>query len=138
MVRLKPKLKRLCVVNTYTDNEKMVIAATKIERVLRDLGETPYDPLREEKGEDATRESSTNKKLSVLNETLIHFFRESGNKNGANVSSFGNTSRCQLCQVDDHTVMACPKHNDMWPKCGKCGGGHKAKNCGTRCSFCND
>ncbi len=29
--------------------------------------------------------------------------------------------------------MACPKHNDMWPKCG----GHSAENCGVKCSFCN-
>jgi hypothetical protein len=29
--------------------------------VLGDLGETPYDPLKEEKDEDVTRESSTNK-----------------------------------------------------------------------------
>jgi hypothetical protein len=49
------------VVKTYTDIEEMVIATTKIKRVLRDLGETPYDPLREEKDEDVTRESSTNK-----------------------------------------------------------------------------
>jgi hypothetical protein len=61
------------------------------------LGETPYDPLREEKDEDVTKESSTDKKLSMLNETLIHFFRESGNRNGASVSSFGSASRCQLC-----------------------------------------
>jgi len=32
--------------------------------------------------------------------------------------------------------MACPKHNDMRPKCNKCGG-HKAENCGIRCSFYN-
>jgi hypothetical protein len=25
----------------------------------------------------------------------------------------------------------------MRPKCGKCGGGRKAENCGIRCSFCN-
>jgi hypothetical protein len=33
--------------------------------------------------------------------------------------------------------MLCPKHNDMRPKCSKCGGGHRAENCGIRCSFCN-
>ncbi len=33
--------------------------------------------------------------------------------------------------------MACPKHNDMQPKCGKCGGGHRVENYGIRCSFCN-
>jgi hypothetical protein len=49
------------VVRTYIDIEKMVIAITQIEKVLRDLGETPYDPLMEEKDEDTTRESSTYK-----------------------------------------------------------------------------
>jgi hypothetical protein len=33
--------------------------------------------------------------------------------------------------------MAYPKHNDLRPKCGKCGGGHKVENYGIRCSFCN-
>jgi hypothetical protein len=43
------------------DIEEMVIVATKIKKVLGDLGETPYDPLREEKDEDVTGESSTDK-----------------------------------------------------------------------------
>jgi len=73
----------------------------------------------------------------VLNETLIHFFKESSSRNGASVSSYGSASRCQLCQAEDHIAMAYPKHNDMQPKCSKCGGGHRAKNYGIRCSFCN-
>jgi hypothetical protein len=32
--------------------------------------------------------------------------------------------------------MACPKHNGMQPKYGKCGG-HRVGNCGTRHPFCN-
>ncbi len=72
----------------------MVLATTEIERVLEALGETPYDPFREEKDEDVAGESSTDKQLSVLNEILIHFFRESGNRNGASANSSRNTSRC--------------------------------------------
>jgi hypothetical protein len=49
------------VVKTYTHNEKMVIIAIEIKKVLGDLGETPYDPLKEEKDEDPTEKSSTNK-----------------------------------------------------------------------------
>jgi hypothetical protein len=49
------------VVRTYTDIEKMVLIAIKIDKVLRDLGETSYDPLWEEKDENATGKSSTNK-----------------------------------------------------------------------------
>jgi hypothetical protein len=49
------------VVRTYTNIEEMVNATTKIKRVLGDLGETPYDPLKEEKDENVTSESSTDK-----------------------------------------------------------------------------
>jgi len=101
------------------------------------LGETQYDPLKEEKDEDVIRESSTYKQLLVLNETLTHFFRESSSRSGASVSSFGSASRCQLCQVKGHIVVTYPKHNYMRPKCDKYGGRHRAKNCGIRCSFCN-
>jgi hypothetical protein len=46
MVQLRPELRRLYVVRTYTNIEEMVIAIIEIERVLGDLGETPYDPSR--------------------------------------------------------------------------------------------
>ncbi len=42
-----------------------MLVATKIERVLGDLGETLYDPLREEKDEDTIGESSTEVVVSV-------------------------------------------------------------------------
>jgi pyruvate-formate lyase-activating enzyme len=74
----------------------------------------------------------------MLNETLIRFFKEFGSRNGASVSSYGSAYRCQLCQAKDHTAVAYPKHNDMWPKCDKCGGGHRHENYGIRCSFCNN
>jgi len=43
------------------DIDEMVIVAIKIERVLRNLGQTPYDPLREKKDEDTIGKSFTNK-----------------------------------------------------------------------------
>ncbi len=64
----------------------------------------------------------------MLNETLIHFFRESDNRNGTSVNFSGSASRCQLCQVEDHIVVAYPKRDDMWPKCNKCGGRYKVEN----------
>jgi len=137
LAQLKLELRILCVVRTNIDIEEMVIATIEIERVLRDLGQTPCDPLREEKDEDVIKESSTDKKLSMLNETLIHFFKEFGSRNGTSVSSSRSASRCQLCQAKDHTAVACQKHNDMRPKCSKCGGGHRVENYGIRCSFCN-
>jgi len=48
MGKLSPKIRKICVVRTYTDIEEMVGAATELERVLGELGKTPYEPLREE------------------------------------------------------------------------------------------
>jgi hypothetical protein len=101
------------VVRTYINIKEMVIVTIKVNKVLKNLGETSYDPFEEEKDEDATRKSSTYKQLSMLNETLIHYFKEFNNRNGASASSSRSTSRCQLCQANDHIVMAYPKHNDM-------------------------
>ncbi len=61
------------MVRTYIDIDEMVIVAIKIEKVLGNLGQTPYDPLKEEKDEDTIGKSFTNKQLLVLNEILIFF-----------------------------------------------------------------
>jgi hypothetical protein len=41
------------VVRTFADIEELVGAATEVERVLGELGETPYEPLREEQEEES-------------------------------------------------------------------------------------
>jgi hypothetical protein len=38
----------------FTNIEKLVGAATELERVLGELGETPYEPLREEQEDRAS------------------------------------------------------------------------------------
>ncbi len=52
----------------------MVVVATEIECVFGELGETPYEPMKEEQYETMFRELTTNQQLDVLNETLINFF----------------------------------------------------------------
>ncbi len=49
--RLRPEIRKLCVVRTFADIEELVGAATEFERVLGELGETPYEPLKEEQEE---------------------------------------------------------------------------------------
>jgi hypothetical protein len=46
--KLRPEIRKICVVRTYADIEEMVGAATELERVLGQLGETPFEPLKEE------------------------------------------------------------------------------------------
>jgi hypothetical protein len=43
---------------------------------------------------------------------------------------------CQICKRRHHLATTCPKLNEPWPKCAKCGIFHKTKNCGIKCSFC--
>jgi len=54
LAKLRPKIRKLCVVRTFADIEELVGAATEVERVLGELGETPYEPLKEEQKEGAS------------------------------------------------------------------------------------
>jgi len=54
MARLRLEIRKLGVVKTFTDIEELVGATTKLERVLGKLGETPYEPLKEEQEEGAS------------------------------------------------------------------------------------
>ncbi len=134
MARLRPEIRKLCVVRTFTDIEELVGAATELERMLGELGETPFEPLKEEQ-EEGVLETMMEKQVIALNNTLINFFK--GNVPNPNASSsstmFGG---CQICKGGDHLATACPRLNEPWPKCAKCGMSHKTKNCGIKCSFC--
>jgi hypothetical protein len=47
-MKLKPNIRKLCMVKTYTNIEEVVVAAIEIERILGELKETPYEPIKEE------------------------------------------------------------------------------------------
>ncbi len=48
MARLRPEIRKLCIVRAFIDIEELVGAATELERVLGEIGETPFEPLKEE------------------------------------------------------------------------------------------
>jgi hypothetical protein len=52
---LKLEIQKLCVVRTFTDIEELVGAATELERMLGELGETPFEPLKEEQEEGVSK-----------------------------------------------------------------------------------
>ncbi len=135
LARLRPKIRKLCVVRVFANIEELVGAATKVERVLSELGETPYEPLREEQEED-TSEANVEKQVAALNNTLISFFK--GNSPDASSSSSSSTAfgGCQICKGKDHMATACPRQNEARPKCAKCNLPHRTKNCGVKCTFC--
>jgi len=118
----------------FTDIEELVGAATKLKRVLGELGETPYEPLKEEQ-EEGTLEAIMEKQVTALYNMLINFFKGiiHNPKVTSSSTAFGG---CQICKGGDHLATTCPRLNEPLPKCAKCGMPHRTKNCGIKCTFC--
>jgi hypothetical protein len=114
----------------------VVVVVVKIKHVLGELGETPYEPMKEEHDETTSGESTIDRQLHVLSETLIHFFgKGTDSKVGPSTTFFvNNNNYCQLCRSKEHTSLTCPKLVNTKPKCAKCESGHKTDNCGLQCS----
>jgi hypothetical protein len=132
--KLRPEIRKLCVVRTYTDIKEMVSAAAELERVLGELGETPYEPLKEEQ-EEGVVETMMEKQVNALSDTLINFMNGSAPKPIASSSSSMSVV-CQICRGGDHTAITSLKRNEPRPKCAKCGMPHKIDSCGVKCTFC--
>ncbi|CAN5970651.1 unnamed protein product [Sphagnum jensenii] len=47
LAKLRPEIRKLCVVRNFADIEELVGAASEVEQVLGELGETPFEPLKE-------------------------------------------------------------------------------------------
>jgi len=60
LAKLRPEIRKLCVVRTFADIKELVGATTEVERVLGELEETPYESLLE-KQEEETSESNVEK-----------------------------------------------------------------------------
>jgi len=127
------KDRKLCVVRTFADIEELVGATTEVERVLGELGETPYESLPEEQ-EEETFESNVEKQVAALNNTLINLFK--GNSHDPTSSSSSTVfGACHLCKGGDYMATACPRLNEAQPKCAKYNMSHRIENCGIKCTF---
>jgi len=135
LARLRPEIRKLCMVRVFADIEELVAAAIEVERVLGELGETPFEPLKEER-EEGTEDNTVEKQVVALNSTLINFFKGNGQAPVSASSSSNVLGVCQICQARDHKTTDCPRHHDARPKCAKCGMPHKTENCGVECTFC--
>jgi hypothetical protein len=134
LARLRPEIRKLCVVRTFADVEELVGVATELKRVLGELGETPFEPLKEEQDE-GIEETMMEKQVTALNNTLVNFFKRDVPNSVASSSNI-MSSGCQLCKGGDHIATACPRLNEARPKCAKCNMPHRTENCGIKCSFC--
>ncbi len=133
LARLRPEIRKLCIVRTFTDIEELVGAATELKRILDEIGKTPFEPLKEEQ-EEGVEETLMEKQVTALNNTLVNFFKQNV-PNSIALSSSTMSSGCQICKGGDHIATACPRLNEPRPKCAKCGMSHRTENCGVKCSF---
>jgi hypothetical protein len=118
------------MVRTFTDIEELVGVTTKLERVLGEFGETPYELLKEEQEEDVSK-TMMEKQVIALNNTLINFFK--GSVPNLDASSSSTMFRgCQICKGGNHLATTYPRLNEPRPKCAKCGMPHKIENCGRK------
>jgi hypothetical protein len=74
LAKLRPEIRKLCVIRTFTNIEKLVGVATELERVLREIGKTPFEPLKEEQDE-GVEETLMEKQLTTLNDTLVNLIK---------------------------------------------------------------
>jgi hypothetical protein len=134
LARLRPEIRKVCVVRTFTDIEELVGAAIELERVLGEIGEILFKPLKEEQNE-GVEETLMEKQVTALNDTLINLIKKNV-PNSITSSSSTMSSGCQICKGGNHVATACPRLNEPRPKCAKCGMSHRTENCGVKCSFC--
>jgi len=122
-------------VRAFADIKELVAAAIEVERVLGELGETPLEPLKEERDE-GIEENIMEKQVTALNETLVNFFKGVVSNQEASSSSTV-IGGCQICKGGDHLATACPRLNEARPKCVKCEMPHRIENCGVKCNYCS-
>ncbi len=133
LAKLRPEIRKLCVVRNFADIEELLGVTNEVERVLGELGETPFEPLKEEQ-EERVAETSMEHQVATLNDTLINFFK-GGVLNSTPSSSSTQFKECQICKGKDHRATSCPRLNETRPKCAKCGMSHRTENCVVKCSF---
>jgi len=125
----------LCVVRNFAEIEELVGAATELDQMLGELGEIPFEPLKEEQ-EEGVVEMSMEHQVAALNNTLIIFFKGSVS-NFVPSSSSTLLRECEIYKGRDHITTTCSRLNEPQPKCAKCGMPHRTENCGVKCSFCS-
>jgi hypothetical protein len=135
LAKLRPEIRKLCVVRNFADIEELLGAANEVERMLGELGETPFEPLKGEQDERIIG-MSMESPIAVLNNALINFLEESVPNP---ISSFSPAVliECQICEGRDHIAMTCPRLNAPWPKCARCGGPHRITSCGMEHLHCS-
>jgi hypothetical protein len=52
LTHLRSEIKKLCVIHTYIDMDELLATTIEVEKVLSEIGETFYEPLKDERNEE--------------------------------------------------------------------------------------
>jgi hypothetical protein len=61
LTHFSPKIRMLCVVCTYVDMDKLLAIAIEVEKILGEIKETSFKPLKDERDEEANEGGSSTK-----------------------------------------------------------------------------
>jgi hypothetical protein len=66
LVHLRPKIRKFCVVRTYANMDELLVTTIEVEKVLGEIWETPYEPLKDERdGESNEGNTSTKRQITL-------------------------------------------------------------------------
>lgn len=122
----------------HANMEALLSATLEVERMLVELGEAPFEMLKEEQEKNMIVGKTMVEKW-VQNESLINLLkRQIKIQTKSGLTSMASTSfnGCQICKTKNHFATECPKYTTSKPMCLKCWGPDKTENCGLRCGFC--
>ncbi len=89
---------------------------------MGELGETPFEPFKEEQEEGMTIDISLDKQITTINESFIKFFKGTSSKVGIFFLGANSSSVCPMCKSSDHIDKCCLPH--------------KTENCSVKCGHC--
>ncbi len=75
LAHLHLDIKKLFIVRSYANVEEILVVAKEVERVLGELGKTPFGPLNEKQEEGVISNIVLEKYVIILNEFFIKIFK---------------------------------------------------------------
>jgi hypothetical protein len=108
------------MVRTYANVEAILATAKDVERVLGDLGETPFELFKEEQEEGMHDDTLLEKQVFTLNESFINFFKGTSFVDGTIPIGVSSSTMCQICKASDQITITCLRIRDLKPKCDRC------------------
>jgi hypothetical protein len=82
------------MVRTYANVEEIFATTKDVEQVLGELGEMPFEPLKEEQEEGMHNDTLLENQVFALNESFINFFKRTSSVVGVAPSRASSATMC--------------------------------------------